>query len=114
MRVSLQTPASRGFDALDRIGATHIVFTNGLKDGWSVGGVRPAEYMRAQEIYVFDLPNGAHHSGTRRLGRERTQSISPNNSQSLQQIIRIYTRAPNSHQPCVAVFQPKYGKILKF
>ena len=53
----------RGFDALDRIGATHIVFTNGLKDGWSVGGVRPADFMRAQEIYVFDLPNGAHHSG---------------------------------------------------
>lgn len=72
--LSVQTPTStsRGFDALDRIGATHIVFTNGLKDGWSVGGVRPAEYMRAQEIYVFDLPNGAHHSGMRRLGqRER-------------------------------------------
>jgi hypothetical protein len=33
---------------------------NGLKDGWSVGGVRDA--LPLQEIYVYDLPNGAHHS----------------------------------------------------
>jgi hypothetical protein len=50
----------RGFDQLDHLGVTHIVFTNGLNDGWSVGGVRTA--IRSQEIYVFDLPNGAHHS----------------------------------------------------
>ena len=52
-----------GFDQLERLGTTHIVFTNGLNDGWSVGGVRTA--IRAQEIYVFDLPHGAHHSDLR-------------------------------------------------
>jgi lysosomal Pro-X carboxypeptidase len=31
-----------------------------LKDGWSVGGVRTA--LPDQQIFVYDLPNGAHHS----------------------------------------------------
>ncbi len=27
-----------GFDDLVRVGASHIIFTNGLNDGWSSGG----------------------------------------------------------------------------
>jgi len=49
-----------GFQDLQKIGATHIIFTNGLKDGWSAGGVRKS--LPEQEIYVLDMPNGAHHS----------------------------------------------------
>jgi pimeloyl-ACP methyl ester carboxylesterase len=38
---------------------SHIVFTNGLRDGWSVGGV-PANL--SDTLLVYDMPNGAHHS----------------------------------------------------
>jgi hypothetical protein len=49
-----------GFDeaTLPRV-ASRIIFTNGLNDGWSVGG-----FMRnlSADLLVFNLPNGAHHS----------------------------------------------------
>jgi hypothetical protein len=49
-----------GFGDLKKIGTTRIIFTNGLNDGWSAGGVRTP--IPEQEIYVLDMPNGAHHS----------------------------------------------------
>jgi len=49
-----------GFTDLEKIGATHIIFTNGQKDGWSVGGIRRS--IPENEIFVLDMENGAHHS----------------------------------------------------
>lgn len=48
-----------GFDELTRVGATRIIFTNGLMDGWSVGG-----YVQdlSDTIIAVNMPNGAHHS----------------------------------------------------
>mmetsp|Transcript_19725 Transcript_19725/g.46113 ORF Transcript_19725/g.46113 Transcript_19725/m.46113 type:complete len:508 (-) Transcript_19725:210-1733(-) len=40
-------------------GATNIIFTNGLNDGWSAGGF--TESLSSQ-LLVFNMPNGAHHS----------------------------------------------------
>lgn len=48
-----------GFDHLAEMGATNIIFTNGLKDGWSVGGVHQ---NLSDTLLAIDLPNGAHHS----------------------------------------------------
>jgi len=48
-----------GFDHLVEVGATRIIFTNGLNDGWSAGGF-PADL--SPELRVFSMPNGAHHS----------------------------------------------------
>jgi hypothetical protein len=49
-----------GFDEemLPRV-TSRIIFTNGLNDGWSVGG-----FMRnlSESLLVFNMPNGAHHS----------------------------------------------------
>lgn len=49
-----------GFDeeVLPRV-TSRIIFTNGLNDGWSVGG-----FMRnlSESLLVFNMPNGAHHS----------------------------------------------------
>ena len=44
--------------ALPRV-TSHVVFTNGLNDGWSVGGV-----LRnlSDTLLSFSMPNGAHHS----------------------------------------------------
>jgi hypothetical protein len=49
-----------GFDRLQDLPTSHIVFTNGLKDGWSVGGV--SEPIPSKDIFVYNLKNGAHHS----------------------------------------------------
>ena len=49
-----------GFDleTLPRV-TSHIVFTNGLNDGWSVGGVKQ---NLSSTLLAFNMPNGAHHS----------------------------------------------------
>lgn len=40
--------------------ATHIIFTNGLNDGWSVSGIQ--HNITQQSIVAMNFPNGAHHS----------------------------------------------------
>ena len=46
-------------DDVDMNMASRIIFTNGLNDGWSVGGV-----LRnlSETLLAFNMPNGAHHS----------------------------------------------------
>lgn len=39
--------------------ATHIIFTNGLNDGWSVGGIKS---NLSETLLVLNFENGAHHS----------------------------------------------------
>ena len=47
------------FDRLAETNVTRIVFTNGLKDGWSVGGFVSD---LSDSLPVLNFPNGAHHS----------------------------------------------------
>jgi hypothetical protein len=47
------------FDQLVETNVTRILFTNGLKDGWSVGGIRE---NLSESLPVINFPNGAHHS----------------------------------------------------
>ena len=42
-----------------RTGASHILFTNGLNDGWSVGGIQK---NLSSTLLAINIPNGAHHS----------------------------------------------------
>lgn len=51
-------------DALVAQGASRILFTNGLNDGWSAGGFL-ADVSRAQDLLVLNMENGAHHSDLR-------------------------------------------------
>lgn len=48
-----------GFDNLVVNNVTHIVFTNGENDGWSVGGIKT---NLSDTLLAFNFPNGAHHS----------------------------------------------------
>mmetsp|Transcript_12541 Transcript_12541/g.29504 ORF Transcript_12541/g.29504 Transcript_12541/m.29504 type:complete len:296 (-) Transcript_12541:40-927(-) len=48
-----------GFDKLAENGATKIVFTNGLNDGWSVGGVQTD---LSDTLLAVNIGDGAHHS----------------------------------------------------
>jgi hypothetical protein len=48
-----------GFDKLAENKVSRIVFTNGLKDGWSVGGFKSD---LSESLPVINFPNGAHHS----------------------------------------------------
>ena len=52
-----------GFDAagLVRQGASRILFTNGLNDGWSAGGFLEDVNAKA-DILTLNMVNGAHHS----------------------------------------------------
>jgi pimeloyl-ACP methyl ester carboxylesterase len=54
------------FDAagLRAQGASRILFTNGLADGWSVGGFLD-DVDPARELFALNMPNGAHHSDLR-------------------------------------------------
>jgi hypothetical protein len=49
-----------GFDA-DRLPhiTSRIIFTNGLNDGWSEGGIT---YNLSDTLLAYNMPNGAHHS----------------------------------------------------
>jgi dipeptidyl-peptidase-2 len=55
-----------GFDAvgLRAQGASRILFTNGLNDGWSAGGFQQ-NVSDERELIVLNMPNGAHHSDLR-------------------------------------------------
>jgi len=48
------------FDDLPAAGASRILFTNGLADGWSVSGVQ--ENASDDAIVALNFPNGSHHS----------------------------------------------------
>jgi hypothetical protein len=48
-----------GIDDLAAAGATNILFTNGLVDGWSVSGVVS---NLSDTLVAVNFPNGAHHS----------------------------------------------------
>ena len=48
-----------GASQLVRAGASRIIFTNGLNDGWSVGSITTSP---SKMLPVFNMPNGAHHS----------------------------------------------------
>jgi hypothetical protein len=53
------------FDDLQAAGATHILFTNGLNDGWSVGGIKQ---NISETLLVLNFENGAHHSDLSAMG----------------------------------------------
>lgn len=46
-------------DDISRTGATRILFTNGLNDGWSVSGI---QHNVSASVLALNFPNGAHHS----------------------------------------------------
>ena len=48
-----------GFDDLVKSGASYILFTNGLNDGWSVGGIQT---NLSSTLLTINIPDGAHHS----------------------------------------------------
>jgi lysosomal Pro-X carboxypeptidase len=47
------------FDKLVENNVTRILFTNGLKDGWSVSGIKQ---NLSDSLVALNFPNGAHHS----------------------------------------------------
>jgi lysosomal Pro-X carboxypeptidase len=47
------------WDKLVEVGASHIIFTNGLKDGWSVSGIQE---NLSETLLALNFENGAHHS----------------------------------------------------
>lgn len=47
------------FDDLVGAGASRILFTNGLNDGWSAGAVKQ---NLSDSLLVVNFENGAHHS----------------------------------------------------
>jgi pimeloyl-ACP methyl ester carboxylesterase len=46
---------------LEATGATHILFTNGLNDGWSAGGIT-TNLSETSQLLAINMVNGAHHS----------------------------------------------------
>lgn len=48
-----------GFDALQEAGASRIIFTNGMTDGWSAGGIT-ADI--SPTLVAINIKDGAHHS----------------------------------------------------
>jgi len=48
-----------GFDRLNLTGASKILFTNGMTDGWSVGGITT---NLSDTLVAINIADGAHHS----------------------------------------------------
>jgi hypothetical protein len=48
-------------DDLTRTNATRILFTNGMRDGWSISGITQ-NISNASQLLAINFPNGAHHS----------------------------------------------------
>jgi len=53
------------FDDLKNADVTHILFTNGLNDGWSVGGL---QNNISETLLALNFENGAHHSDLSGVG----------------------------------------------
>jgi hypothetical protein len=53
------------FNSLAERNVTRILFTNGLKDGWSVSGV---QRNLSDSLLALNFPNGAHHSDLSHVG----------------------------------------------
>ena len=53
------------FDDLVGQNVTRIIFTNGLNDGWSVGGIHT---NLSESLIAINFPNGAHHSDLSHVG----------------------------------------------
>ena len=53
------------FDNLVAANVTRILFTNGLNDGWSVGGIKTT---LSESLIALNFPNGAHHSDLSGIG----------------------------------------------
>ena len=51
--------AKWGFGDLEKAGASRIVFTNGMNDGWSAGGVTQT---LSPTLVAVNIPDGAHQS----------------------------------------------------
>mmetsp|Transcript_9085 Transcript_9085/g.26969 ORF Transcript_9085/g.26969 Transcript_9085/m.26969 type:complete len:559 (-) Transcript_9085:632-2308(-) len=54
-----------GFDDLVANNVTKILFTNGLKDGWSVSGIQS---NLSDSLIALNFENGAHHSDLNAVG----------------------------------------------
>ncbi|KAG7360080.1 serine carboxypeptidase S28 [Nitzschia inconspicua] len=59
------------FDDLVTYNVSHILFTNGLKDGWSVSGIKS---NLSDSLVALNFPNGAHHSDLSHLGPNRNDT----------------------------------------
>jgi len=71
-------------DDLARSGATHILFTNGLNDGWSVSGI---QHNLSETLVAINFPNGAHHSDL--SGRGPSEEDTPDLKQGFVQVRTI-------------------------
>jgi Serine carboxypeptidase S28 len=72
------------FDELVATNVTRILFTNGLRDGWSVGAIKES---LSESLPVINFPNGAHHSDL--SGRGPSDDDSEDIKQGFRQIIDI-------------------------
>jgi len=52
--------------------ASRIIFTNGLRDGWSAGGLL---HSMGKDLPVLVMPNGAHHSETNLPSENDTKDV---------------------------------------
>jgi len=67
-------PGRFGFmdpERLEKI-ASRIVFTNGLRDGWSAGGLL---HSLGKDLPALVMPNGAHHSETNLPSEDDTEDV---------------------------------------
>jgi lysosomal Pro-X carboxypeptidase len=60
-----------GFNDLVKANASRILFSNGLNDGWSVGGVKQ---NLSESLLVLNFENGAHHSDLNSVGPRDTDT----------------------------------------
>lgn len=58
-------------ERLEKI-ASRIVFTNGLRDGWSAGGLL---HSLGKDLPALVMPNGAHHSETNLPSEDDTEDV---------------------------------------
>uniref|UniRef100_A0A7S4AWY8 Uncharacterized protein n=1 Tax=Pseudo-nitzschia australis TaxID=44445 RepID=A0A7S4AWY8_9STRA len=72
-----------GFNDLVSNNITNILFTNGLKDGWSVSGIQT---NLSDSLIALNFQNGAHHSDLNPLGP------SPRDSDDIQEGYKFIAR----------------------
>ena len=72
-----------GFGSSDILlsGASRIIFTNGLRDGWSAGGIQTS---LSDDLIAINIGNGAHHSD---LSYRDVHNINSHDNKSLKDLI---------------------------
>ncbi|KAH9257814.1 hypothetical protein BASA81_003832 [Batrachochytrium salamandrivorans] len=100
-----------GLSGLQR-GISNVVFSNGLLDPWSAGGVLSASGFASSSVKVVLIPSGAHHIDLMFSHPDDPEDVKQARAQELAEIAAWIQQA-NHHQPPVVAMRTMGDNLVQ-